>query len=76
MKLPEKFDKAILGRGSSLLLAEDVLIYDVDTVLHVLMDEGMSYEDAIEHFDYNIAGSYVGTGTPIWLWPYNGDDND
>jgi len=27
----------------------------------------MSHEDAIEHFDYNIAGSYVGDKTPIFV---------
>jgi hypothetical protein len=27
----------------------------------------MSYEDAIEHFNYNIAGSWVGNGTPLYL---------
>jgi hypothetical protein len=74
MKLPEEFNEAILGRGSSQLLAEDVLIYDVDTVLHTLMDEGMSYEDAMEHFTYNIEGSYVGPGTPVWLWPVKVED--
>lgn len=74
MKLPEEFNEAILGRGSSQLLAEDVLIYDVDTVLHILMDEGMCYEDAMEHFTYNIEGSYVGPGTPVWLWPVKVED--
>ena len=31
--------------------------------------QDMSEEDALEHFDYNIAGSYVGETTPIFLWP-------
>ena len=25
----------------------------------------MDYDDAIEYFDYNIAGAYVGENTPI-----------
>ena len=74
MKLPQEFNDAILGYGTSLLLEEDVLVYDVETVLYVLMDEGMSYEDAMEHFTYNIEGSYVGPGTPIWLWPVRAED--
>jgi len=27
----------------------------------------MTYEDALEHYDYNIAGSYIGEGTPIYI---------
>lgn len=26
----------------------------------------MSYDDALEHFNFNISGSYVGEKTPIW----------
>jgi hypothetical protein len=29
--------------------------------------DGMSYEDATEFFEFNIAGSYVGEATPIWV---------
>ena len=28
----------------------------------------MSEEDALEHFSYNVAGSYVGEKTPIWCY--------
>ena len=27
----------------------------------------MSYEDAVEFFDYNVAGAYVGESTPIFI---------
>jgi hypothetical protein len=27
----------------------------------------MTEEDALEHFSYNIQGSYVGAGTPIYI---------
>ena len=30
----------------------------------------MSQEDALEHFYYNIEGSYVGDYTPIYIWEY------
>lgn len=35
------------------------LIYSVDAVL--------SEEEAFEHFTYNVAGSWVGDKTPIWM---------
>jgi hypothetical protein len=30
--------------------------------------EGMSEEDAMEHFSYNVSGAYVGEKTPIWCY--------
>jgi hypothetical protein len=35
-------------------------------MLDELVLEGMTAEDAIEHFEYNIRGGYVGEKTPIW----------
>ena len=29
--------------------------------------ESKKYEMATEHFEYNVAGGYVGTKTPIWV---------
>ena len=42
------------------------LIYSVKAMLDELVLEGMTAEDAIEHFEYNIRGGYVGEKTPIW----------
>jgi hypothetical protein len=43
-----------------------VLIYDKVVVLENLMKD-MTYEEAVEFFDFNIIGSYVGPNTPIFL---------
>jgi len=43
------------------------LIYSVKAMLEELVvSECMTEEDAIEHFEYNIRGGYVGEKTPIW----------
>ena len=61
------FDDAILGIGSR-CGQPDLLVYDVDTIINILMDrDGMDYDDAREYFSYNIEGAWVGEGTPIWL---------
>jgi len=61
------FDDAILGIGSR-CGQPDLLVYDVDTIINILMDrDGMDYEDARDFFSYNIEGAWVGEGTPIWL---------
>ena len=67
LKLPNEFDRAVLGTSQRIGM-EDCIVYDVNEVLLILMQD-MSEEDALEHFDYNIAGSYVGETTPIFLWP-------
>ena len=63
----ESFDKAIVGIVTRINLA--VLCYDEDEILNVLIqpDFQMSYEDAIEHLEYNIKGSYNGENTPVFL---------
>ena len=67
LKLPNEFDSAVLGTSQRIGM-EDCIVYDVNEVLLILMQD-MSEEDALEHFDYNIAGSYVGATTPIFVWP-------
>jgi hypothetical protein len=44
-------------------------VYDIDQVIDILCrDEDMDRMDAIEHFEYNIAGSYVGEKTPVFVF--------
>jgi hypothetical protein len=42
------------------------LIYSVDKILTNLVGDGMDVDDAIEYFEFNIRGAYVGEQTPIW----------
>lgn len=57
----EGFDEAILGYDE----LSGRLIYSVQKCLDILVED-MSYEDALEHFSFNISGAYVGEKTPIW----------
>jgi hypothetical protein len=55
------FDEAIIG-------IEDFdmrLIYSCSKIIDILKQE-MSEEDAIEHFEYNIKGAWLGDKTPIF----------
>lgn len=56
------FDSAVIG----VELGSMRLIYSVNRCLSVLVGDGMEVDDAIEHFEYNVRGSYVGEKTPIW----------
>ena len=61
--IADGFDDAVIGVD----YASTRLIYSCKKCLKILIeDEGMEPEDAIEHFQYNVAGAYVGEKTPIW----------
>jgi len=57
------FDDAIIGVD----LKSMRLIYSVTKCLEILMKD-MDGEDALEYFDYNVSGAYVGEKTPIWCY--------
>ena len=57
------FDDAVIGVEEHSLR----LIYSVGKCIEILITkEEMELEDALEHFSYNVSGSYVGEKTPIW----------
>ena len=61
--IADGFDDAVIGvdYGSSRL------IYSCKKCLEILIEvDGMDPMDAVEHFQYNVAGGYVGEQTPIW----------
>jgi hypothetical protein len=58
----EGFDDAVIGFD----VHDFRLIYSVKKCLEILVNDGLSHEDAIEHFDFNVSGSFIGERTPIW----------
>ena len=55
------FDNAIIGVEENSMR----LIYSVSKCIEILSKD-MSEEDALDHFYYNVSGSYMGDKTPIW----------
>ena len=43
------------------------VVYATEKILKIHMDQGMSYDEASEYFDFNVAGSYMGVYTPLYL---------
>jgi len=61
--IADGFNDAIIGIDESSMR----IIYSVTRCIEILcLDEEMDVEDAIEHFNYNVKGAYVGEKTPIW----------
>ena len=59
-------DDAIIGVVQRMGI--QAICYDEDKVLAILMErDGMTLEEAIEYFDFNIAGAWVGDSTPFFL---------
>lgn len=57
------FDNAIIGVDESTMR----LIYSVSKCIEILCED-MSEEEAVEYFDFNVSGSYMGEKTPIWCY--------
>jgi hypothetical protein len=55
------FDDAIIGIDEETMR----LIYSVSKCIEILCKE-MDEEEAVEYFDFNVKGAYMGEKTPIW----------
>jgi hypothetical protein len=45
------------------------VVYSIERMLQILIDrEGMSMEEAMEYFSFNIGGAYMGEMTPMYVW--------
>ena len=63
---PPKFDEAIIGYVER-AAGQPVICYDKDKVLKILMEDGMDWDEALEYYEYNIVGAYMGENTPVFL---------
>ena len=62
----EGFDEAIMGWGSH--FSHDVLIYDFDKCVAILMErDKMEYEEAVEFMDFIVCGAWMVNNTPVFF---------
>ena len=61
-----EFDVAIIGVLER-FGATDAVCYDYEKVIQVLMDQGMSVDDADEWYQFIILGSWMGDTTPVFV---------
>lgn len=62
--IADGFNAAIIGVEDDRM----VIVYSTKKVISILIEEEeMNYEDAMEHFYYNIKGAYMGEKTPIFI---------
>ena len=61
------FDSAILGISSCFSSVK--VVYSYKKIINIL-EKDMTHEEAVEYFEFNIAGAYVGEFTPKYLDKY------
>lgn len=69
-------DNAILGVTEVNLSNQDErLVYSFNIIIQNLKDMGMDYHEAVEFYDFNIGGAYVGEGMPLIVCDWSEDEN-
>ena len=62
--IADGFDEAVIGVDDSKM----ILVYSSKKIIQILVErDGMEQDDALEHFYYNIKGSYMGEKTPLFI---------
>jgi hypothetical protein len=62
------FDDAIIGIAQR-CGQPDLVVYDAAKCIRILMvQDGMTREDAEEFFSFNTLGAWVGPNTPLFMW--------
>jgi hypothetical protein len=64
--LAEGFDDAFIGTAEQ--FNKVIAVYDKEKCLKILHDrDGMPWEEALEYFDFNVTGAYMGALTPVFF---------
>jgi hypothetical protein len=58
------FDGAIIGVAH--IQSRHIVAYDIKKCIKILMED-MTHDEAVEYFDFNVLGSYVGEYTPTFI---------
>lgn len=59
-------DDAIIGVSHRFGLPP-VVAYDYEKCIQAFMDSGMTLEEAEEHMEYNVLGTYLGDSMPVFI---------
>ena len=69
--LADGLEDAFLGIAMRFGQTGPISAYDYEKCLEILMKDGMTRDEAIEYFEFNIIGAWVGDGTPIFIQTLN-----
>ena len=64
--LADGFEDALMGVG--VIFNRSLATYDMRKCIDILIKrDGMTEEEAVEYFEFNVTGPYVGENTPIFV---------
>jgi len=63
---PDGYDVAIAGIAERCGM-HPVVAYDMEKVIDILMADGMDETEAIEFFEFNTIGAWMGDLTPVFI---------
>ena len=61
-----EYDPCLVGIGYR-FKDGPLAVYDIERVLTVLGQDGMTDEEAVEFYEFNVLGAWMGDGTPIFI---------
>ena len=61
--LIDGMDEALIGIGGQ--FNQSLAVYSVEKILSCLEQQGMTQEEAVEYFEFNIRGCWMGEQTPV-----------
>jgi hypothetical protein len=71
--LAHGFDEAIIGMECMGEIPR--VVYSTKLMIHILINrDGMTEDEAIEFLDFNVIGSYLGEGTPLYVNEMTAED--
>jgi len=63
--MADGFEDALIGYSQQ--FTKTVALYDYDKCIKILMErDGMTWEGAVEFFEFNVQGAWVGESTPAF----------
>jgi|TARA_R110002020_G_C16091602_1_gene757942 hypothetical protein len=67
MIIANGFDEAKIGVARR-CGQPDLIAYDLEKIIEILIErDGMSHEEAVEYFEFNIVGAWIGDDTPCFI---------
>ena len=67
MLVADGFDSAIIGVARR-CGQPDLVAYSYERCVEILIErDGATYEEAVEHLEFNVVGAWVGEETPIFV---------
>jgi hypothetical protein len=64
--LADGFEEALVGYVER-AGGPTVAVYDTEKCISILQENGMTEEEAVDFFYYNVVGSYMGENTPVFF---------